>query len=212
MSHEARINDALKQLGEEFRLGMVQAVEYRARRRRLMESWNERDVTTSPGSLRAHGLSTLPPGKKEAIAPAPSPNNTPKLILIGIAVAAGIAISAYFTFGSKQAPMAASAPPAEAAPAPPPASPQVLAARKAAEDFLLVNAWEQAPVEQLLTQWRLLSAEDRTRAREEPALRTLRFKLDQNIQAESQLVAPDAPPEDRARLDLLTRFAGELDA
>ncbi|MGH8441801.1 MAG: hypothetical protein ACRETF_02740, partial [Nevskiaceae bacterium] len=67
-------------------------------------------------------------------------------------------------------------------------------------------------VEAVLVPWRSLSPEDRVRAREEPAIRTLRFKLDQNIQAESQLVAPDAPPEDRQRLDLLTRFAQELDA
>ncbi|MGH8704795.1 MAG: hypothetical protein ACREUO_05155, partial [Burkholderiales bacterium] len=67
-------------------------------------------------------------------------------------------------------------------------------------------------VEALVVQWRQLSPEDRARAREEPAVRTLRFKLDQNIQAESQLVAPEALPEERQRLDMLTRFAEELDA
>jgi len=211
MSHEARINDALRQLGEEFRLGMVQPEEYRSRRRLLIESWHERDVTTSPGSLRAHGLSTMPPGKKTAV-PAVAPGkNTPKLILIGIAVVVGIVVSAWLTFGPSKAPIEA-APAVATPPPPPPASPQVLAARKAAEDFLLANAWEQAQVDALLEQWRQLSADDRARAREEPAVRTLRFKLDQNIQAEAQLVAPDAPAEDRRRLDLLTRFAQELDA
>jgi len=215
MSHEARINDALRQLGEEFRLGMVQPVEYRARRRLLFESWNELEVTTSPGSLRAHGLSTMPPGKKTAIPAAVPPKDTskdtPKLVLIGIAVTFGIVASAYFTFGPKKPPGVVAAPVATA-PAPPPPSAQVLAARKAVENFLMVNAWEQEPVDTVLAQWRQLSPDDRDRAREEPAIRTLRFKLDQNIQAEAQLVAPDAPPEDRQRLDLLTRFAEELDA
>jgi len=212
MSHEARINDALKQLGEEYRLGMVQPVEYRSRRRLLLESWYERDVTTSPGSLRAHGLSTIPPGKKTVVPPAAvPPKDTPKLVMIGLAVIVGIVASAYLTFGPNKAPVVAAAPVATT-PAMPPPSAQVLAARKAAEDFLLVNAWEQGPVDQLLAQWRQLSSEDRARARDEPAIRTLRFKLDQNIQAEAQLVAPDASPEDRQRLDLLTRFAQELDA
>lgn len=207
MSHEARINDALKQLGEEFRLGMVQAEEYRRRRRALFESWNERDVTTSPGSLRAAGFGgTIPPGQQKVLAK--DPKNPVKLVLIGVAVVAGIAASAYFTFGKRGAPAPEAAPVATA----PPASPQVIAMRKAAEDFLLANAWEQGPVEAVLTQWRELSSDDRARAREEPAMRTLRFKLDQNLAAESQLVSPDAPPEDRQRLDLLTRFAQELDA
>lgn len=210
MSHEARINDALKQLGEEFRLGMVHAEEYRRRRRLLFDSWNERDVTTSPGSLRAAGFGdTIPPGQQKAMA---SGKNPMKLALIGVAVVVGggVAASAYFTFG-KRGPATPQAAPV-AAPAAPPPSAQVLAMRKAAEDFLAANAWEQGPVEVVLTQWRQLSAEDRARAREEPAMRTLRFKLDQNLAAESQLVSPDAPPEDRQRLDLLMRFAQELDA
>lgn len=208
MSHEARINDALRQLGEEHRLGMVQPEEYRSRRRMLIESWHELEVTTSPGSLRAAGFSTIPPGGRKALAPARS-GNTPRLVLIGLAVAVAIAVSGYFTFAPRDAQDSAAS---VALPAPEPMSPQVLAARKAAEDFLAANTWEAAPVEALLAQWRQLSPGDRVRAREEPALRTLRHQLDQNIQAESQLVGPDAPAEDRQRLDLLTRFAEELDA
>jgi len=213
MSHEARINEALKQLGEEFRLGMVQPEEYRSRRRLLLESWNERDVTTSPGSLRS--LPPHVPAKGPmAAAPVAAPaGKFPKLVVIGIAVAAAFAVSAYLTFRSKPAPVQAVTPEAvPAAPALPPPSPQVLAVRKAAEDFLLANAWEQGPVDALLEQWRQLSTEDRARAREEPALRTLRFKLGENLEAEAQLVGPEAPPEDRQRLELLTRFAQELDA
>ena len=65
MSHEARINEALRQLGEEHRLGMVQPEEYKARRRLLIEAWNEKEVTTSPGSLRKAGFGTIPPGQNE---------------------------------------------------------------------------------------------------------------------------------------------------
>jgi hypothetical protein len=215
MTHEARINDALKQLGEEFRLGMVQPEEYRSRRRLLLESWNERDVTTSPGSLRS--LPPHIPAKGSVpVAPVAAPASKPKskLLMIGIAVTAIFAASAYLTFKPKAASTAPAAPAetAPATPALPPASPEVLAVRKAAEDFLLANAWEQAPVEALLEQWRKLSADDRARAREEPALRTLRFKLGQNLEAEAQLVSPDAPAEDRQRLELLSRFAEELDS
>lgn len=207
MSHEARINDALKQLGEEYRLGMVQPEEYRARRRMLLDSWNERDVTTSPGSLRAKNLPPPRPPPTGRVAVEVADSSTPRLVLIGLAVVAGIAASAWLTFAPKKAPVDAPA----VVPMQPPPSAAVLAARKAAEDFLTLNAWEQAQVEALLEQWRLLSPEDRARAREEPAIRTLRYKLDQNIQAEAQLVPPGAPPEDRLRLDLLTRFAAELD-
>ena len=206
MSHEARINDALKQLGEEYRLGMVQPEEYRARRRMLLDSWNERDVTTSPGSLRSGNFPKVPP-PTQRVAEQVVDRNTPRLVLIGVAVVVGIAASAYLTFAPKKAPVDAPA----AVPMQPPPSAAVLAARKAAEDFLTVNAWEQAQIEGLLEQWRLLSPADRARAREEPAIRTLRYKLDQNIQAEAQLVPPGAPAEDRLRLDLLTRFAAELD-
>ena len=207
MSHEARINEALKQLGEEFRLGMVQAEEYRTRRRMLINSWDEEEVTTSPGSLRSIGLSTIPPGKRKAFPI--SASRTPKLVLVGLAVVAAIIVSAWLTFGARKA--GSDAPVADLPPPPAPLSAPVLAARKAAEDFLAANAWEAEPIAAVLNQWRQLSPEDRVQAREQPAVRTLRFKLDQNIQAESQLVAPDAPPEDRQRLDLLMRFAEELD-
>ncbi len=205
MSHEARINDALRQLGEEYRLGMVQPEEYRARRRMLLESWNERDVTTSPGSLKGKVSPRPPPTQR--VAAQVEDSNTPKFLLIGLAVIIGIVASAYVTFGSKKAPVIAPA----AIPAQPPPSAAVLAARKAADDFLALNAWEAAQVEAVLVPWRALSPDDRTRAREEPAIRTLRHKLEQNLQAESQLVSPDALPEDRQRLDLLVRFAQELD-
>jgi hypothetical protein len=206
MNHEARINDALRQLGEELRLGMIQSEEYRARRRLLFEAWNELEVTTSPGSLRKAGFCTIPPGQKRAI-PAGSPVTSPRLIVIIAAVVAAIAVSAWLTFapGKPEAEAPAAGPP------PAPLSDAVLATRKAADEFMAANDWDAAPIERLLAHWRQLSPEDRAQAREQPAIRTLRFKLDQNIQAESQLVAPDAPPEDRQRLDLLTRFAEELD-
>ena len=207
MNHEARINDALRQLGEEYRLGMIQAEEYRARRRLLFEAWNELEVTTSPGSLRKAGFGTIPPGQKRAIAGA-SPFAQPQVLLAAAAVVVGIVVSGWFIF----APGKGGDAPDVALPPPVQLSEAVVGARKAAEDFLAVNAWETAPIEALMALWRQLSPEDRAQAREQPAVRTLRFKLDQNIQAESQLVAPDASPEDRQRLDLLTRFAQELDA
>lgn len=208
MSQEARINEALRALGEEHRLGMVQPEEYRARRRLLIDAWHEKEVTTAPGSLRKAGFSTIPPGARTVTRDEPPPTNTARLVLIGLAVAVAIAVSGYFTFKPRAAETAAT-PAAE--PPPPPLSPQVLAARRAAEEFIAANTWEAERIEAMLAQWRPLGPEDRAQAREQPAIRTLRFKLDQNIQAEALLVAPDAPPEERQRLDLLTRFAEELD-
>lgn len=204
-SHEARINDALKQLGEEFRLGMVQAEEYRSRRRLLLESWGEIDATTSPGSLR---MKTATTPNRAGLAPSPSPAPGKRAIvpLVVVAVLIVLAVAAFLLLKPK-------APPAGAGGAVAPAAalnPQVLAVRKAADDFVAANVWEATAIEEFLQQWRALAADDRAKANEQPALRTLRYKLDQNIQAESQLVAPDAPPEERQRLALLEGFAREL--
>lgn len=204
--HEARINDALKQLGEEFRLGMVQAEEYRARRRALLESWGERDATTSPGSMRSK-TSTTPnktPLKPAVAAPEPPKSAIPLIVLLVLIVAGA---AAYFVLKPK-APTAAPAVGAAAAPAP--VSPHVLAVTKAADDFLAGNAWDAAGINQFLQAWQPLTPTDRAKASEHPSMRTLRYKLEQNIQAESQLIAPDAPPEQRERLTLLEGFAHEL--
>ena len=206
-SHEARINDALKQLGEEFRLGMVQAEEYRSRRRMLLESWGEIDATTSPGSMRSKtattpNLTKLPPATATATVAEGKRAIVPFLVVVGLVV---LAVGAYFALRPKAPPPA----PGVATPAAE-LSPQVLAVRKAADDFVAANAWDAAAIDGFLQSWRSLGAEDRARANEQPALRTLRYKLDQNIQAESQLVAPDAPPEERQRLTLLEGFAREL--
>ena len=203
-SHEARINDALKQLGEEFRLGMVQAEEYRSRRRLLLESWGEIDATTSPGSLRVK-TATTPNRAKPGTAPAPAAATRSIVPVVVVAALVVLAIAGFLLLKPKAQPAGAGeVAPAEAL------SPQVLAVRKAADDFVAVNVWDAAAVEAFLQQWRTLDAADRARADEQPALRTLRYKLDQNIQAESQLVAPDAPPEERQRLTLLEGFAREL--
>lgn len=209
--HEARINDALKQLGEEFRLGMVQLAEYRARRRQLLESWGERDATTSPGAHRSKTSTTpnrapIAAARAPAAAPAQKRSFAPLIILVGVIIAA---VAAYALMKPK-APAGQGPGAATATPAPPPESPQLAAVRKAADDFLAANAWEPAAIEQFLQHWRALSPADRAQAADLPSLRTLRYKLDQNIQAESNLVAPDAPPGERQRLTLLESFAREL--
>lgn len=197
--HEARINDALRQLGEEFRLGMVQAEEYRARRRALLESWGEVDATTSPGSLRSK-TATAPNPPATPAAPAAGKPVLPLVIVIAIVV---IAVLGWFGLKPKS-------PAGAVVPAAGQLSPQVEAARKAADDFLAANAWDEAGINRFLEAWRALGAADRAVAAGQPSLRTLRYKLDENIQAESQVVAPDAPPEQRVRLTLLEGFAREL--
>ena len=214
--HEARINEALKQLGEEFRLGMVAVEEYRARRKMLLESWGEREITTAPGSIKSLSTTgpTLPPTRTPTVAkptPAaapPKPKN-PAVLVIVAAAALALAGGGYFAFthrASAPGPVAA----IPAAPAVAPASPEVLAVKKAADEFLARNSWDPDPIDAFLAQWQALSPGDRTRALEEPSLRTLRYELQQNLKAESQLVPADAPPDQRRRLDALSRFAREL--
>lgn len=204
-SHEARINDALKQLGEEFRLGMVQAAEYRARRRALIESWGEIEATTSPGSLRSKTATTPNRTGSAPAAPAPARSASLAPVIIIVVALLGAAVAAYFALKPR-----APAAPSTAAPAAEPLAPQVEAAVKAADEFLAANAWDEAGIGRFLEQWRALGPEDRARAAEQPSLRTLRYKLEQNVKAETQVVAPDAPPEERQRLLLLEGFAREL--
>jgi hypothetical protein len=208
--HEARINDALKQLAEEFRLGMVAADEYRLRRKMLLESWGEKDTTTSPRASRTQQPTARPsvPGRAGASAAVAPPPRKNKGILVAAIVAVVIAgaIASYFVLVPRRTP--AESPAGSGAS---PASPQVLAILKAADDFLARNAWDVEPINAFLGQWRALSADERSRARQEPSLRTLRYELGQNIQAESQLVPADAPPDQRRRLDLLNQFARDLD-
>lgn len=205
--HEARINEALKALGEEYRLGMVALDEYRARRRLLLASWNERDSTTSPGSaMRA----TLAQPQRGPGAVVPPPGRTPKKrgaagLVLGALALVAVAGAGYYL-------MRKSPPPADPAPArataPLPAS--VVGIKKAADDFLARNSWEPEPIEAFLRQWRALTPSEQARAKQEPSLKTLLYQLDQNIQAEAQLAGADAPPEQRERLEMLRRFAGEL--
>jgi hypothetical protein len=204
LGHEARINDALKQLGEEFRLGMVQAEEYRSRRRALLESWGERDATTSPGSARSRTLTNPGAGMAPGPAAPPAGGSKAPMLIVGTVVAV-LAVGGYFALKPSKAPPAAPAQPAAA-----PLSPQLVALRRAAEDFVAANAWDEQGVARMLEAWRSLDAADRARGLELPSMITLRYKLEQNIQAESQVAGPDAPPEAVARLRLLEDFAREL--
>ena len=202
--HEARINNALTTLGEEFRLGMVAAEEYRTRRRMLFESWNERDVTTSPGSLKSMSTSTGPgtATNRTAIVP-PPPRNSAPVVVVAVVALAIVAAGAWFVLSHRAAT-------ARAATAAVPANAEVQAIKKVTDEFLARNNWDPEPVETFLALWGALSEADRARALEEPSLRTMRYEIKQNLQAESQLVAADAPPGQRRRLDVLTRFAREL--
>lgn len=206
--HEARINDALKSLGEEFRLGMVAADEYRSRRRLLLESWGERDATTSPRSLKGNATATTPvvPMSRPNVIPHPPKRNL-AAITVGIVALVVIGAGARFVLSHRAAPEAARS---SIAPPVAPLSAEVAAIKQAADEFLARNSWDAEPIEGFLAKWQPLSAEDRERAQQEPSLRTLRYELQQNLQAETQLVPADAPPEQRRRLDALTRFAREL--
>ena len=208
--HEARINDALKQLGEEFRLGMIKAEEYRQRRRAIVESWGEIEATTSPGSLRsktAPGAGSARPAGVYVAPPAPAKKSN--TIVIAIVAIVALGAGAYLVLKTASRPKAPTMAPVPAV-APKSLSPGVAAIGKAAEEFVAGNKFEPDAINAFVAQWQALSEADRAQALGEPPMRTLRYKLDQNIEAESQLVAPDAPPEARARLTMLENFAQAL--
>lgn len=212
MSHETRINEALRALGEEFRMGMVGAEEYRARRRVLIGSWGERDVTTSPRSLRsapAPATAQMPVQRDPRAAPLPAPARrwgAVPAIATGVALIAAAA-AGYGVWQRQHAPALPTM-----ADAPVAAAPEIAAIREAADAFVARNDWDPQALDEFLARWRSVPAALRAEARATPALRTLRHALQQNIEAESQLVAPDATADQRQRLDALTHFAQELDA
>lgn len=209
--HETRINEALLSLGEEHRLGMISTEEYRSRRRTLVESWGEQEVTTSPGKLRE----TDSPPKTEQLTVQPdprAPSPPSRMPLVAGALAVLALVAAGYGVWQKQKPRIAGTMADAPATLVAPEAPGLAAIRRAADAFMARNAWDPAEIDAFLVQWRALSPELRAEARGTPALRSLRHALSQNIEAESQLVPADAPPEQRTRLDSLTRFAQELDA
>jgi hypothetical protein len=85
---ERRINEALKHLGEEFRRGLLDQQEYRVRRRRLVDSWSEHDVTTSPGTRNGATIT-------EPALGAPAPSGAPgrnRRWLVAVLVALAVLI------------------------------------------------------------------------------------------------------------------------
>jgi hypothetical protein len=185
---------------------MVQLAEYRSRRKMLVDSWGERDVTTSPRSLRVATTATGPASRARpgaAAPPAPSKSSMP-LVIAGLAVIA-LGGGGWFLFSRASAP-----PPGATQPAAAPMSGQALAVRTAADEFVARNVWDAASIQTFIRQWQALSPQDRARLADEPAMRSLRYRLDQNIQAEMQLITPDTKPEDRAQLNLLQEFSRAL--
>lgn len=201
-SHEARINDALKQLGEEFRLGMVQVAEYRARRKAIIDGWGEHEVTTAP--RRSQTATGQAPRPRPVAPPSPPRKSRTPLIIAGAALIALVAVG-WFVLGRSSAPRgSASQPGAE------PLSESAMAVRAAADEFVARNVWDRESIQAFLAQWQALSPPDRARLQQESAMRTLRYRLDQNIQAEMQLITPDTKPEQRTQLTLLQDFSRAL--
>ena len=202
--HEARINDALKQLGEEFRLGMVQVAEYRSRRKMLVESWGELEATTAPRSLQGR-TATAPAARRRAV-PVPAPEKSPVPIVIAVIAAVVLGVGGWLALrpGAKPQNSAAQGPVMA------PMSAAAAAVDKSADEFLARNVWDAASIQAFEAQWRALAPADRDRVIDEPSLRTLRSRLDQNIQAEMQLITPETKPEERAQLTLLQDFSRAL--
>ena len=220
MSQENRINDALKQLGEEYRLGMVSAEEFRGRRRALLQSWGDRDATTSPSALprKASTTQVNPDRGKGGPGAMPSPlqgKSGKGLLAGGLVLLLAAGVGAYFVF--KKRPSATAASSTAAAPIIK-RSPELLAVMRAATEFRSRNRWEAEDTDGFLSLWRALTPSDQVIARQEPSLQSLRYELEQNIQAEAQAmatpagVAPsanDTPPASaqQERLDRLRAFA-----
>lgn len=212
MNHESRVNEALKQLGEEHRLGMVKSEEYRQRRRTLLQKWGEPESTTTPGADFMKSMSTTQtnPARRMVPTPVQAPesaprNRAPLWVVGGIAVMVALASTAWVfkkpsADGSGTNPGSASEP----------RSVELLAVMREANAFRARNSWEAADTEAFLSSWRAMSAEDRRQAQDEPSLQSLRHELEQNLRAERQALELNPDPDAQARLDRLNRFAGEL--
>lgn len=200
--HEARINEALRRLGEEFRLGMAPVEEYRARRRLLLESWGERDVTTVPGSLRNRSVTSAAAGAAQV-----RPRSRRSRWMVLAVFAAAVTLLYALLHFKRPAVAPDSQPPAAAV-----RSLELVALTRAATDFVNQNRWGESEIDVFLRQWRLLSQTDRARARQEPAVRTLRHELAQNLQAESQTPGGEVDSAQAQRFARLQQFARELDA
>lgn len=215
-SQESRLNDALRHLGEEFRLGMVSAEEYRTRRRLLLESWGERDITTSPGVDRAVSAATAKPASAGSAtgAKALAPAKVQFGWTLGAVLVLALAGGAYFLLASPR-PTPAGAAQIASAKAAPIRSAGIIALAQAATEFLDRNRWEAVDLDAFSQQWRALPEAERHVARQEPAIRSLRHELEQNIRAETQALGQalgaDAEAGQRGRLDGLLQFAKELD-
>jgi len=198
---EARTNAALKRLGEEYRLGMIPAAEYRAKRRQVFESWAEREATTSPGITQRNvkpSAGTVPPAE-------PAAGRRGLVIGAGAVALVLVAGAAWLLLGGRKAPPGAA--PTEAV-APVPEAVQAVA--DAAGQLVASKRWDAAQVEGFLGRWRALSPDERKAAWSEPAVRSLRDELQQSILA-LEAVAPAAGSDDQAQLQRLVDFARELD-
>lgn len=212
MSPESRINDALKQLGEEHRLGMIKIEEYRRRRRALLLKWGEPESTTTPGSQLSKSMSTTQTNPARRLSPSPAQdpgpaarNISPILIAGGIAVLVAIVAATWMlrkpaSSGGTTAAVATDAV----------RSAQLLAVMREANAFRARNRWEAADTEAFLSVWRAMSADDRRQAHNEPSLQSLRHELEQNLRAERQALELNPDPDGQLRLNRLRQFAGEL--
>jgi hypothetical protein len=204
---EARINDALKKLCEEFHLGMVQGDEYRSRRRRLLENWADRDTTTAPG-MRARAAAPAP-AKTAAAPPPPAAAGAKNLVAVVIAIVVAIILAAAAVMLLRKP---AAHPPSATTGAAPGVSREHLAQiRQAAVDFVARNQWEPPNLDEFLGRWHGLSPAEQALARQEPSLRSLRYELQQNIKLAAQMAGAGADEAVKQRLDRLSGFARELE-
>lgn len=197
---EARTNAALKRLGEEFRLGMIPAAEYRARRRQVLESWAERETTTSPGITQRNATR---PGDPAAPTPPTRARWMPIAAAAVLLLAAGTGVLLFLKGPSPRASMPAAPPPAARSPA-------VAVVTATAERLLAEKRWAEADLAFFLDRWRALSSEERRLAWREPAVRSLRHEAQQAIFA-LEAVAPAAGSAEDAQLQRVLDLVRQLD-
>lgn len=205
MTSENRMNEALRQLGEEHRLGMIKTEEFRGRRRAILESWGDRDATTSPGKRDSATTQTNPSISVRSVT-AVAPASRQSLWVLGfIVMALGLGGAAWYLMRSSPSGMSSTGAPTVSA-----RSAKLLAVMRDATALRSRNRWETEDTDRFLAQWRSLSPADQKRAQQEPSLQSLRYELVQNIRAERQANDVNPSPEGNERLDRLNAFLREL--
>lgn len=215
MTTAAHVNRELMRLDAELRAGGIDRGTFRSRRRKLLLDFEERQATTTPGSLTGNETTLVdPPGEMPLYLPPITPvpeRDEPKveergkpaagIAMIAIGAVVVLGLGAWWVLKPTGETSALPAMPAAAAPAPGAApiagaeSPQSVAAA------LLATEWTDADIAEFLRAWGGLSADSISAATEDSRIWLLRGETGRRLREarEAESVADSAELQSRVQ-------------